>query len=117
VQKRLGGRREGAPCPEPDDAPAESVLLLRLDIRGLLALRAGGDVEHHALVLRQGLEAGRIDCREVGEQIVAAIIRFDEAGLSKADSCGTPSNRPRPASRLCPTCALYNARRSNWHKT
>jgi hypothetical protein len=52
---------------------------LWLDVGCLLALRAGGDIEADALVLRQGLEAGRVDRREVREQVVAAVIRFDEA--------------------------------------
>jgi hypothetical protein len=59
--------------------PAGRQLRLRLDVGSLLALRAGGDFEADALVFRQGFEAGRVDRREVREQIVAAIIRLDEA--------------------------------------
>jgi len=50
-----------------------------LNVRCLLALRACGHFERHALVLLQGLEAIRLNCREVSEQIFAAFVRSDKA--------------------------------------
>src|SRR5882762_649920 len=50
-----------------------------LDVRRLLALRAGGDFEADLLAFLEGLEALHVDRREVREQIVAAVIRSDEA--------------------------------------
>src|SRR5437764_15387060 len=52
---------------------------LRLDVRGLLALRAGGYVEGDALVFGQRFETLGVDCREVREQVFIAVVRFDEA--------------------------------------
>lgn len=53
--------------------------LQRLDIRRLLALRAGLDVERDALVFLQRLEPFRANLRKVREEIFAARIRRDEA--------------------------------------
>ena len=50
-----------------------------LDVRSLLAFRTGGDVEGDALTLLQGLEAARVDCGVVREEILAAVFRCDEA--------------------------------------
>src|SRR6185436_4192310 len=50
-----------------------------LDVRRLLALRAGGDFEADLLAFLEGLEALHVDRGEVREQIVAAVIRSDEA--------------------------------------
>jgi len=63
----LRGRSHSEPCSQ------------RLDVRGLLALRADLDVERDTLVLLQRLEAVGADFREVREQIVAACVRRDEA--------------------------------------
>src|SRR5262245_26954365 len=49
-----------------------------LDVGGLLALGALGDFERHLLTFLEGLEAAHLDCREVREQIFAAIVRGDE---------------------------------------
>src|SRR5712664_2728139 len=49
-----------------------------LDVDGLIAFRAGRDIEGHLLVLLQGLETAALDRREVGEQILAAAVRGDE---------------------------------------
>src|SRR6185436_9586446 len=49
-----------------------------LDVRRLLALRAGGDFEADLLAFLEGLEALHVDRGEVREQIVAAVIRSDE---------------------------------------
>lgn len=53
--------------------------LHRLDGRRLLALGAHLDLETHLLTFLQGLEALGLNFREVREQIVAAIVRSDEA--------------------------------------
>ena len=52
--------------------------LNRLDVRSLLAFRTRGHVELDALVFLQRLEAARLNCREVREQIFAAFVRGDE---------------------------------------
>jgi hypothetical protein len=116
MEKAGGSRLFYAPRPA---VPAGWQLCLRLDVGSLLAFRPGGDIEADALVFRQGLEAGRIDRGEVREQIVAAIVRFDEAealgvvkpfhsasrhvfslfkGLSKP--CLVPGLRPADSTKL-----------------
>lgn len=50
-----------------------------LDIGSLLAFRALRDFELDFLTFFKGLKTGHIDCGEVCEQILAAIIRSDEA--------------------------------------
>jgi hypothetical protein len=54
-------------------------VLQRLNVRCLLAFRASGYIERYALVLLQGLEAVRLNRREVSEQIFAAFVRGDKA--------------------------------------
>src|SRR5450830_161516 len=51
----------------------------RLDVGSLLAFRALRDFELHLLTFFQGLEAVHVDCGEMREQILTAIIRSDEA--------------------------------------
>src|SRR5690349_19227357 len=53
--------------------------LLRLDVSSLLALRAGRDLEAHALVLGQRLEAGGVDSRKVREYVFTTAVRGNEA--------------------------------------
>jgi hypothetical protein len=52
--------------------------LLWLDVRRLLAFRAGGHVESDALVFSQRFEAIRVDRREMREQVFAAFVWRDE---------------------------------------
>lgn len=54
-------------------------LLQRLNVRSLLAFRAGRHFELNALILLQRFEAARLNCREVCEQIFAAFVRGDKA--------------------------------------
>ena len=54
-------------------------LLRRADVRRLQTLRAGGDVEADPLAFGQGLETRTLDRGEVGEEILAAVFRSDEA--------------------------------------
>ncbi|KGD21252.1 hypothetical protein DP42_4497 [Burkholderia pseudomallei] len=51
----------------------------RLNIRGLLALRAGFHFERHTLILFKGLEPLHPDFGEMGKQILAAIVRRNKA--------------------------------------
>ena len=51
----------------------------RLDLGGLLALRAILHFELDLLVLLEGLEAAALDFGEVGEEVFAAAVRLDEA--------------------------------------
>ena len=53
--------------------------LAGLDVGSLLAFRALRDFELHFLTFFQGLEAVHVDCGEVCEQILTAVIRSDEA--------------------------------------
>ncbi|CAI07142.1 hypothetical protein ebA1872 [Aromatoleum aromaticum EbN1] len=50
----------------------------RTDVRRLLALRTGGDVEADALAFGQGLETLSLDRGEMREKIVATAFRSDE---------------------------------------
>ena len=54
-------------------------LLHALDVGSLLAFRALRDCELDFLTFFEGLKTGHIDCGEVREQILAAVIRSDEA--------------------------------------
>jgi hypothetical protein len=49
------------------------------DVRRLLALGAGGDVEVDALTFGEGLETLALDRGKMGEEIIAAALRGDEA--------------------------------------
>jgi hypothetical protein len=66
-------------------SPAEAGLfasegeLRALDVGSLLAFRALRDFELDFLTFFEGLKTGHIDCGEVREQILAAVIRSDEA--------------------------------------
>src|SRR5258708_23069761 len=51
----------------------------RLDLRCLLALGAFLHLELDLLVLLEGLEAGALDLGEMGKEVVAAAVGFDEA--------------------------------------
>src|SRR5258708_7469644 len=51
----------------------------RTDRDGLLALRAFLDLELDLLVLLEGLEARTLDLGEMGEEVLAAAVGFDEA--------------------------------------
>ena len=51
------------------------VELDRLDVGRLLAFRTGGDIKRNLLIFSQGLEAARLDSREVNKQIFALVIR------------------------------------------
>src|SRR5258708_22132246 len=51
----------------------------RLDVHRLLALRAFLHLELDLLVLLEGLEAAALDLGEMGEEVVAAAVRLDEA--------------------------------------
>jgi len=53
--------------------------LHRLDVRRLVALRPGGDVEGNLLPVLQALEARTLDRREMREQVLAAAVRSNEA--------------------------------------
>ena len=50
-----------------------------LDVRSLLAFRALRDFELDFLTFFESLEAVHLDCGEVGEQILTAVIRSDKA--------------------------------------
>ncbi len=50
-----------------------------LDVGSLLAFRALRDFELYFLTFFEGLETVHVDCGEVREQILAAVIRSDEA--------------------------------------
>ena len=54
-------------------------LLHALDVGSLLAFRALRDFELDFLTFFEGLKTVHIDCGEVSEQILAAVIRSDEA--------------------------------------
>jgi hypothetical protein len=61
-------------------ASASTGLVLHaLDVGSLLAFRALRDFELDFLTFFEGLETVHIDCREVCEQVFAAVIRSDEA--------------------------------------
>lgn len=49
-----------------------------LNVRSLLTLWASSNFERNALVLLQRLEAGRIDCGEVREQIFTTFVRSNK---------------------------------------
>jgi hypothetical protein len=53
--------------------------LRALDIGSLLAFRALRDFELDFLTFFEGLKTGHVDCGEVCEQILTAVIRSDEA--------------------------------------
>src|SRR6476661_6655020 len=76
------GGRNAAPeqkKPRRSGAFASERGLRALDVGSLLAFRALRDFELDFLTFFQGLETGHIDCGEVCEQILAAVIRSDEA--------------------------------------
>src|SRR5439155_5060227 len=50
----------------------------RLDVDGLIALRAGSHIERHLLVFLEGLEAAALDRGEAGKEILAAAVGSDE---------------------------------------
>ena len=50
----------------------------RLNVGSLFALRAGGDVEGHALVLGQRLEASSVNSREVRKQVFDTAVWCNE---------------------------------------
>ena len=68
------GKPQGRP-----ETQAACLLLDRLDVGGLLALRSCRYVERYGLAFLQRLETARLDRREVGEQVLTAIIRRDES--------------------------------------
>src|SRR6185295_14827500 len=55
------------------------LVLALLDVRGLLALGSLDDVETHLLAFLQALESLHVDRREMREQVLAAVIRRNEA--------------------------------------
>src|ERR1700741_1308805 len=73
--------------PSENGSPEAAVCLLRgkwrsgdrADLRGLLALRAVLHFELDLLVLLEGLEARTLDLGEMGEEVLAAAVGFDEA--------------------------------------
>src|SRR5690606_16844014 len=66
--------------PRPVTRPGvTSVALFRADVGGLVALGASGLVVRDLLVVRQGFEAAALYGREMGEKILAAVIRGDES--------------------------------------
>src|SRR3954452_18195409 len=79
----------GALAPENDDGPPKRAVpvrrvvsrrrLERGDVDGLRALVARLGVEAHAGALGQGLEARRVDARVVDEEVLARVVRRDEA--------------------------------------
>src|SRR5690349_17731749 len=77
LARGLPGRAKKSPVARA--LGASFFLLDRLDVHRLVALRARGHVEGHLLALLQGLEAASLDRREVGEQILAAAVRSDDA--------------------------------------
>jgi len=64
---------------KPEDLLSLIQCLDSLNVRSLLAFRAGGYFERDALVLLQRFEAVRLDSREVSEQIFAAFVRGNKA--------------------------------------
>src|SRR4051794_15381781 len=54
-------------------------LLGRLDVRSLLSLWALRYVERNLLSFLERLEPAHVDCREMGEQVLTAVIGRDEA--------------------------------------
>src|SRR5512141_1364823 len=49
------------------------------DVSCLLTLGAGSDVKANALPFGQGLETRTLDCGKMGEKIIAAVFRSNEA--------------------------------------
>ena len=75
-QQEIGSRLFSSRCAA--DAAATTGLQ-RLDVRGLHALRAALRFKAHLLAFCQALEAVGANFREVCEEVVAAVIRRDEA--------------------------------------
>jgi hypothetical protein len=63
----------------PGPTSAAPWLFQVADVRSLRALLALRHLEPHALVFSQRLEARALDFLEVGEEVLAAAIRGDEA--------------------------------------
>src|SRR3989304_3697330 len=72
-----------------------------LDVRGLLSLRSLHHVETHLLTFFEGLEARHVDRGEMREQILAAVIRCDEAVAFRVVE---PLHRP-----CCHRCSLFRS--------
>src|SRR3954470_11789691 len=105
----------GALAPENDDGPPKRAVpvrrvvsrrrLERGDVDGLRALVARLGVEAHAGALGQGLEARRVDARVVDEEVLARVVRRDEAEalvvVEPLDGSGGHSSDPSWDSRCC----------------
>src|SRR5690606_34912445 len=84
-QRSAGGARAAAVnakkpgCPGFFTAAERRSVVDALDVRCLLALGAGDDVERNLLVLGQRLEAVALNRGEVSEDVFAAVSRGDEA--------------------------------------
>jgi hypothetical protein len=76
-RRRAGQGRKKTPQREVFTSGAGG--LSRLDVGSLLAFRALRDFELNFLTFFEGLETVHVDCGEVCEQVLAAIIRSDEA--------------------------------------
>ncbi len=77
LQVLLCGRKKARQCRAFEGK--QPARLFGADVGSLLALRAFGDIESHALVLSQGTETLRLDGGEVSEEIFATAIRRNEA--------------------------------------
>jgi hypothetical protein len=104
----LGAFCMGSNRTAPQEAGSAVKTLLRLDVGSLLALRAGRDLEAHALVFRQRLETGRVDCRKVRENVFTTAVRGNEAKTLRIVEPfnSTARHFVTPLKIIC-CCALY----------
>ena len=54
-------------------------VLFGTDIRCLLSLRTGDDIETYTLTIGQGLESRACDCGKMSEEIITPVSRGNEA--------------------------------------
>src|SRR3954451_6204858 len=91
--------------------------LERGDVDGLRALVAGLGVEAHAGALGEGLEALRVDARVVDEEVLARVVRRDEAEalvvVEPLDGSGGHSLIPPGIYRCCDRGGLKEATTRN----
>jgi hypothetical protein len=78
-----------------------------LNIRSLLALGPVDDFEFDLLAFLQAPETGSLDCREVCEQVFAAIIRRDEpVTLSVIEPLDGTRSHKLPSSKYPDACDI-----------
>ena len=97
------------------------VCLSSLDVGSLLAFRALRDFELNFLTFFEGLETVHVDCGEVREQVLAAVIWSDEAkafGIIEPLNCTCchkrtfkiePITRAIKARSFCPLLSLLTS--------